>query len=210
MTGKIKNLIGQKFGILTVQCLADARRYGGAQWVCLCDCGQTRTVPAWDLKIAKMPSCGCLDGHHGHSYKSSRTYRSWVSMFSRCYNEKSNCYQNYGGRGITVCERWRYFRNFLADMGIRPDGKTLDRKKVNGNYEPRNCRWATPKEQSRNTRRSLTDRKVREIRVWLSDGFGPCTLGRKYDVSHSVISQIKHGQRWNDDAGEIGQTLSEG
>lgn len=91
-------------------------------------------------------------GHTGRNWKSP-TYYSWSKMKERCLNPNHEKYSNYGGRGIKVCERWMSFENFLADMGERPYGKTLDRKEVNGNYEPENCRWATAKQQRRNQRK---------------------------------------------------------
>lgn len=95
---------------------------------------------------------------HGQSSykhrKASRTYKTWESMLRRCTNPKDKDYGNYGGRGITICSRWRdSFVDFLADMGERPEGRTLDRKDVNGNYEPKNCAWATPQEQAQNRRK---------------------------------------------------------
>jgi hypothetical protein len=90
---------------------------------------------------------------HGHSGKNwhSPTYRSWHSMVNRCELPRSRAYPHYGARGIRVCERWRDFANFLADMGVRPVGTSLDRINNDGHYEPGNCRWATPVEQARNT-----------------------------------------------------------
>lgn len=90
---------------------------------------------------------------HGHATKGqSRTYYSWDCMVMRCTNPNNNRYYLYGARGITVCDGWRIFENFLADMGKRPAGKTLDRVDPNGNYEPGNCRWATPRQQIANRR----------------------------------------------------------
>ncbi len=97
---------------------------------------------------------------HGHVGKAnpSREYRSWNMMKNRCLCENHDSYPDYGGRGITICERWKNsFVNFLQDMGPRPQGSSLDRIDVNGNYEPGNCRWATPQQQGRNTRIHCTN-----------------------------------------------------
>lgn len=99
---------------------------------------------------------------HGHAVggKESRTYSSWRSMLKRCYDPRSNGYERWGGRGIAVCDSWREsFANFLADMGERPEGMTLDRIDNDRNYEPDNCRWATWSEQRRNQRRAVTSTK---------------------------------------------------
>lgn len=110
-------------------------------------------------------------GSHGHTVGGfSPTYYSWASMLTRCTNPNSSGWKNYGARGITVCDRWRSFDNFLADMGDRPVGLTLDRKDNDGNYEPANCRWATPVEQARNKRKPLAQALQRALRS------GPMTL----------------------------------
>lgn len=100
----------------------------------------------------KCPKCG-------HCIPKSREAHSYASMIQRCTNPNRPGFKNYGGRGITICDRWRYedgFENFLADLGPRPEGTTLDRIDNDGNYEPTNCRWATPREQRENQRVSRT------------------------------------------------------
>ncbi|KAB1068887.1 hypothetical protein [Methylobacterium planeticum] len=148
------NLIGQTFGRLTVA--AKGQIIGSVQtWVCDCVCGGSKIVSTSEIRRGNVASCGCLrvgNPTHGHAGRSaSPTYRSWRAMLNRCGNPNSVDYPRYGGAGIAVCERWSSFESFLADMGDRPEGKTLDRHPdKNGNYEPGNCRWATPYEQVHN------------------------------------------------------------
>lgn len=124
---------------------------------CKCDCNNLIIVFLEHLKNGHTKSCGCLriekssEIKHGHSNR-TQTYNSWAGMKQRCFYIKHKYYFNYGGRGITVCERWMNFSNFLEDMGERPKGTTLDRINPNGNYEPSNCRWATIEEQIKNRR----------------------------------------------------------
>ncbi|HQV53972.1 MAG TPA: hypothetical protein PLX17_00575 [Chitinophagaceae bacterium] len=160
------NLIGERFGRLLVLSRTDNKGTHAA-WICRCDCGEETIVSSASLKTGHTKSCGCLKhnsvkyGTHRHcSNGASKTYVSYRAMLERCYNKKNASYKNYGGRGIVVCERWlgeNGFANFLADMGERTEGKTLDRfPDKNGIYEASNCRWATDKEQARNRKGNVT------------------------------------------------------
>lgn len=171
MTAMI-NLTGKHFGRLIAVERAGATRFGNARWRCVCACGLSKIVAAGHLRSKVKPtvSCGCLAREksrvaasglkfkHGAAGGAWPEYRAWCDLKSRCFNPNNRAYKNYGGRGITVCDRWlgdAGFANFIADIGRRPSPEhSIDRYPDNdGHYEPDNCRWATPKQQRANQRR---------------------------------------------------------
>jgi hypothetical protein len=168
---RFENISLQQFGRLMPSFLV-GKAAGHLYWACLCDCGATVVVASSDLRTGKTKSCGCLrqelatawgkkrfsgrfgenNPHFKHGHATSvmgetPTHISWAGMIQRCTDSNRNRWSVYGGAGVKVCDRWLDFRNFLADMGERPEGTTLGRFSDVGNYEPGNCEWQTPKQQ---------------------------------------------------------------
>ena len=141
------DLSGRTFGKWTVL----ARNYG-TSWECICECGNKSNVPSYKLVNGGSRSCGCVSGNGSrrHGMEQTSLYNTWAQMLARCNNPKSTSYKHYGAKGIKVCERWNDFRNFYADMGDKPEGKTLDRKDRTKGYEPGNVIWASWEQQNRN------------------------------------------------------------
>jgi hypothetical protein len=174
----VVDLIGRQFGRLIVLRRATNNSRGGTRWVCKCGCDKEITVEGDNLKSGNTQSCGCLQQErrqeimfafhqrnhgkpgpafkHGHrGRKSSPTYLSWSAMKQRCLDPNAEKYPKYGALGVTVCDRWLGedgFKNFLTDLGERPEGTTLGRFGDVGNYEPQNVKWMTPAEQHHNWR----------------------------------------------------------
>ncbi|WP_138110666.1 hypothetical protein [Burkholderia gladioli] len=152
----------ERFGKLTFKEMVLAGKSGARYAVFVCDCGNEKEMSVSNVVLGKSKSCGCLavkttgDRARTHGMTGTPEYRTWKSMWARCTNPTLDRYPRYGGRGITVCDRWESFEKFYEDMGPRPSlNHSIERDDVDGNYEPGNCRWATKREQSWNTSANL-------------------------------------------------------
>lgn len=180
------DLTGHCFSKITIMKYVNSTKSGHSNWLCKCECGNEKVINSNDLKRGATHSCGCIVEKHGHCKNDelSREYHSWLAMKQRCNNSNNDSYKNYGGRGISVCDRWNdSFINFLADMGNRPAETSIDRIDVNGNYEPDNCRWATRKQQQNNRR----DYRIK-LAGWCNlTGRSPVILNDKISCGKSVV-----------------------
>ena len=158
---KFGELVGDRFGRLTITRVLNKSKHKRVYSECVCDCGNIVQVLLSSLKNGNTKSCGCLRKEltslrmSTHKKSFSPEYNSYHHMIKRCYKKNTNVYSGYGGRGIKVCDRWlESFENFYKDMGEKPSKKhSLDRINNDGNYEPDNCRWATQSTQVINSRR---------------------------------------------------------
>jgi len=191
------DLTGKIYGRLTV--ISQADNIGcRIAWLCHCECGRWSTVVAHSLLSGTARSCGCLRRElsskrmmsHGYARRWQITpeFRVWARMLRRCNYSRGSSYYRYGGRGISVCDRWSEFMNFFMDMGPRPSSKhSIDRINNDGNYEPGNCRWATQKEQCQNTSK---------VRIFTVNGRSQTVSawGEEYGIKRSTIyARLKRG-----------------
>lgn len=177
------DITGIRYGRLT------AVEYAGdRKWKCVCDCGNTTNVVTSSLLRGASTSCGCfrseltVQRNTKHGMADTPMHYRWKNIMQRCYNPNNPGYADYGGRGIKVCDRWHDFTVFYADMGDAPEGMSLDRIDVNGDYAPDNCRWASKNIQARNKRNS--------IRV---DGIELVYLAQELGIPYSTL----HARLWN-------------
>lgn len=187
---------GKRFGTRIVVKEINERRHGRVRWLAKCDCGTTSVLTKRQLE--KTKTCqNCKNATFGQmatarkKVRHKATYRSWQSMMTRCFDTGHHAFDRYGGRGISVSERWRNYDNFLDDMGERPKGKTLDRIDVNGDYDCKNCRWATKVQQANNRRDNIlltVDGKTGTLTYWAT----------KSGIARNVLKQrvVVHG--WSD------------
>lgn len=213
--GQIRDLTGQKFGRLYVVERADDKydKYGRhTMWRCVCDCGNETVVGTSSLTCGNTTSCGCYFSEiiseikTTHGMSKSRLYNVWNGILTRCYNSKSTKYKNYGARGIKVCDEWHKFESFYdwaMSTGYDPKAEygacTIERKNVNGDYEPSNCVWATSKQQANNT----TTNHILEwngekltMSQWADKtGIDACVIsdriGRGWDVEKTLTTPVK-------------------
>ena len=184
---------GDKYNKLTAIKFIKKVKNSQQYWLFRCDCGNEKVISASKVKSSHTKSCGCLINEglikrsRTHGMAHTKEYNSWASMKARCLNKKNPNYKNYGGRGITVCNRWMKFENFYADMGKRPKGKSIDRINNDKGYYKENCRWATRKEQNNNTRGNhlLTYKnRTQTVTQWISE------IG----INHSTFySRLRYG-----------------
>ncbi len=207
-------IAGRKFGRLLVLSRAGNCKHGNAMWNCICDCGTVGVFKGRNLKIGKTKSCGCWlleqrrsPKKHGHTSRTKGTsseYGAWKAMRQRCENPNNPSWKDYGERGITVCERWQSFANFIQDMGRKPSPNlSLERVHNDSGYEKGNCVWACRGVQNRNTRRNIIltfNGKSQTLKDWATEyGLNHNTLGfrilRGWPME-KALSQPKQTRRW--------------
>lgn len=204
--GKPIDMTGHRYGRLQVIELAGQNKHNQRMWRCICDCGNTLDVLGFLLRQKQTRSCGCLakesiaNVNKKHGKSGSQIWSIHRSMMDRCYLATSHTYKNYGGRGITVCDRWHDFENFYADLGDKPAGMTLERINNQGPYSPDNVRWATYKDQANNRRSNIVlefQGRKQTMQQWC-DEFGLklatvwARLNRGWSVDRALTEEVHH------------------
>lgn len=186
------NLLEQRFGRLRVVAKEPSKR-NQTMWRCLCDCGAVTVVAANPLVSGRTKSCGChrrqilSTSNLRHGKSGTRTHNIWRGMLKRCQTKTCAAYPNYGGRGINVCDRWQTYENFLVDMGEAPIGASIERKDVNGHYEPSNCVWLSKERQNLNKRSTLQvtiGEETKPLSVWCEG------KGLRYGLVYDLIARL--------------------
>lgn len=192
-----KNVAGMKFGKLTAVERVGIGAYGRSMWLCKCECGNEKIVAVGDLTHGGVKSCGCLKSQSNlsHGMSTTRFYRIWAAMKTRCNNPSQLSYKEYGNRGIRVCEDWEIFNNFKEDMyqsyleHVEKYGEketTLDRIDTNGDYCKENCRWATNEEQCNNKRNNV-----------VLDGMTMKQYAKEHGINYSTLRSKVQRERNN-------------
>lgn len=210
---ELRDLTGQRFSRLLV--LRRGDNVGrNTMWVCRCDCGLEKPIARKHLLGGRTRSCNCLNTEakraritHGGARLDGRQqsdeYLTWKRIRLRCLNPKATRFCDWGGRGIKICPEWiNDYAAFLRDMGRRPSNRhSIDRyPDPNGNYEPGNCRWATPAQQARNSRQAkLTEASAEAIRQAVSAGVPRKQLRQQYGISSSALHSVVTGRTWRTD-----------
>lgn len=203
---QLDDLSGQRFGKLVVLSRATNRltKSGRSEvcWNVRCDCGTEKVLMASTLKQGRTKGCGCVLAAIRHGQMNSLTYRSWQHMIRRCHTPTCDSYDDYGGRGISVCPQWQGeggYQQFFTDMGERPSAQySIDRYPDNdGNYEPGNCRWATMSQQALNKRSNVRlefDGRVQTVKEWADEtGLAPNTIRSRLKRGWSINDALSSG-----------------
>ena len=214
--GKFIDLTNLRFGNLLVQHIHDTTTFKKIRWSCICDCGRITYVVGQDLREGKTRSCANINCDFAFTIKSNSSkiygmsntpeYNSWALMIQRCTDPNIEAYHIYGGRGIIVSNRWTLpngigFSNFYNDLGPKPSNEhSIDRIDFNGNYEPDNCRWSTPKEQAQNQSRTILNPILVKQILWEFKVNGldaPAIIKKlKIQVSYNSVYYVVKGQTW--------------
>jgi len=192
------DIAGQRFGRTVAVERTGEKRWGVYIWRCICDCQTEHSAAVNSLRSGLVKSCGCLAAETAgalaktHGQYGTPAYKVWDGMMQRCGNPNNTGYKRYGGAGITVCERWRDFANFLSDMGERPKGLSIDRIDNTRGYEPGNCRWATSRQQRMNQSvPTITLEQASAIRsMRAATGWGPKRISEDLGVSRGAVSGV--------------------